>query len=152
MENLMTAELKRFNYLSNEIDAVYHEAALKLGLSDSALMILYTLCNYDGRCLLTTIYKLSGISKQTVNSALRKLEADHILYLETFDGKKKKACLTDKGQTLAKNTVARLIEIENNIFASWTKAEQEIYLELTQKYLDVFRDKIKELTKGDLEK
>lgn len=149
MKELMTAELKRFNYLTNEIDAAYHEAALQLGLSDSALMILYTLCNYDGCCLLTTIHKLSGISKQTINSSLRKLEADHILYLETFDGKKKKVYLTDKGQELAKNTVARLIEIENDIFASWTKADQEIYLELTQKYLEIFRDKIKELTKGD---
>ena len=42
MKELMTAELKRFNYLTNEIDAAYHEAALHLGLSDSALMILYT--------------------------------------------------------------------------------------------------------------
>ncbi len=149
MKELMTAELKRFNYLSNEIDAAYHEAALQLGFSDSALMILYTLCNYGGCCLLTTIHRLSGISKQTINSALRKLEADQILYLETFDGKKKKVCLTDKGRELAENTVARLIEIENEIFASWPKEDQEVYLELTQKYLEIFRDKIKKLTKGD---
>ena len=32
--------MKRFNYLLGEMDAVYHEMALKLGLSDSAMIIL----------------------------------------------------------------------------------------------------------------
>ncbi|MCI9545205.1 MAG: MarR family transcriptional regulator [Lachnospiraceae bacterium] len=148
MENLMTASLKRFNYLTSEIEATYHEAALKLGLSDSALTILYTLCNYKGSCPLADIQRLSGISKQTLNSAIRKLETECIVYLETFQGKKKRAYLTDKGKELTENTVARLIEIENAIFASWTKAEQELYLELTQRYLDAFRDKLADLTKG----
>ena len=58
----MTAELKRFNYLTNEIDAAYHEAARKLHLSDSALIILYTICNYGDSCLLSDIHRLSGIS------------------------------------------------------------------------------------------
>lgn len=74
MKNLMTTQVKRFNYLMNEIDTAYHEAALKLGLSDSASMILYTICNLGGSCLLSDIYGLSGISRQTLNSALRKLE------------------------------------------------------------------------------
>ena len=38
-------ELRRLNQLLSEIDAVYHEMAWRLGLSDSAEGILYAICN-----------------------------------------------------------------------------------------------------------
>lgn len=138
-------ELKRFNYLANEIDAVYHEAALKLGLSDSAMLILYTICNNGAECLLSDITKLSGISKQTINSALRKLESEEIVYLEIFSGKKKRICLTEKGKLLVENTVLQIIKIENDIFDSWTKEERRSYIALTERYLSSLKNKIKEL-------
>ena len=145
MTNCITEEMKRFNYLTTEIDAAYHEAALKLGLSDSALLILYTICNCGEACLLHDITRLSGISKQTVNSALRKLEDEGVVYLESFSGRKKKVCLTEKGKAFVKDTVLRVIEIENEIFGSWAEAERTLYIELTQRYLSSFKEKIKEL-------
>lgn len=42
MEYFANDQLKRFNLLVSEIDVVYHDAALKMGLSDSAFLILYT--------------------------------------------------------------------------------------------------------------
>ena len=75
--------MKRFNYLLGEMDAVYHEMALKLGLSDSAMIILYTICDQGDGCLLQNICRYSGMSKQTANSAIRKLEAEGIIYLES---------------------------------------------------------------------
>lgn len=145
MGNYIGEEMKRFNYLTNEIDAAYHEAALKLGLSDSAMLILYTICNNGEECLLSDITHLSGISKQTINSALRKLESEDVVYLETFSGRKKKICLTDRGKALVKDTVYRLVKVENEIFDSWEEEELQIYIELTQKYLSSFKEKIKEL-------
>ncbi len=144
MQDLMTPS-KRFDHLTNEIEAAYHEAVLKFGFSDTALVILYTICNFGDDCLLSEINKLSGISRQTINSALRRLEADEIVFLETYDGKKKKVCLTDKGKKVAAGTALQLIRIENEIFASWTQEEQDLYLELTQRYLEAFREKIKGL-------
>lgn len=145
MENYIEEEMKRFNYLATEIDAAYHEVAWKLGLTDSAMQILYTICNYGDECLLSDITRLSGISKQTINSALRKLEREHIVYLENSMGRKKKVILTDEGKELIKKTVLPLIQIENDIFGSWTKEERDLYLELTQRYLLSFKEKIKEL-------
>ena len=52
MEHQPSATLKRFNYLTAEINAAYHEAALLLGLSDSAMMVLYTICDSGGCCQL----------------------------------------------------------------------------------------------------
>lgn len=126
MEFYMNSEMKRFNLLISEIDTAYHDAALKLELSDSAMLILYTLCSYDGECLLSDI--TSGASKQTINSALRKLETEGMVYLESFDRKKKKVYLTQKGRELAKDTVLQVIRVENEIFASWTEEEKCIYI------------------------
>lgn len=145
MNTLVITELKRFNYLTSEIDAAYHAAARKLGLSDSAMLILYAVCANGGSCPLSDICRLSGTSKQTINSALRRLEAEGLLYLEASGGRKKQVCLTDAGQEKAKNTVARLIEIENELFGSWTPSERTTYLELTQRYLTSFQERIRKL-------
>lgn len=140
----MNCEMKRFNHLTTEIDNAYHEAALKFGLSDSAMLILYTICSNGRECLLSDIIRLSGISKQTVNSSLRKLESEGIVQLEAYGGRMKKICLTHKGVRLTRDTVLNIIKIENEIFASWTKEERRLYLELTLRYLNAFRNRIKE--------
>ena len=141
----MIDELKRFNHLTGEIEALYHEAALKLGMSDSAMNILYTICNVGDNCLLSDICRLSGTSKQTIHSAVRILENDGIVYLEAKSGRKKAVCLTEKGKAKVKATVARVIEIENQIFSSWTKLEREEYLRLTKDYMLAFKEKIDSL-------
>lgn len=146
MAGFITEEMRRLNYLLNEIDGAYHEAGQKLGLSDSAMQILYVICNHGESCLLGEICSLSGTSKQTINSALRKLEAEGIVHLETLTGRRKKVCLTERGKDLANNTVVRLIEIENDVFGSWTKQERQLYLALTQRYLTSFKEKIRELS------
>lgn len=145
MEKRIQADMERFNYLTSEIDAAYHEAALKLGLSDSAMQILYAVCNHGEPCPLRDICRLSGTSKQTINSALRRLEAEGILYLEPLGGKKKQVCLTDCGRDTVERTVMRLIQVENDIFDSWTKAEREAYIALTQKYLSSFKERLREM-------
>ena len=148
MESYATKEMQRFNYLMSETNAAYHEAALKLGMSDSTMQILYTICNSGKHCLLSDICRLSGTSKQTINSALRKLEEGNIVYLEASEGRKKRVCLTERGRALAERTVVPLIEIENSILDSWPQEELEQYLELTRKYLVSFREKIQELKRN----
>ena len=145
MTKKLIREMLRFNHLTTEIDAAYHEASLKLGLSDSAMHILYTLCGNGGSCGLSNICSLSGIRKQTINSALRKLQDEKLVYMQALDGKKKSVHLTDSGKLLAERTVSRIIEIENEIYSSWTKEERDIYIELTQRYLDEFKEKTTEL-------
>ena len=68
--------MKHFNFLTSEINSLYHEAALRFGLSDSAMMVLYAVCDHEGSCLLHEIGRLSGTSKQTVHSAVRRLEEE----------------------------------------------------------------------------
>ncbi len=143
MEYYVNEQMKHLNLLTSELDKAYHEAALKLGLSDSVMLILYTLCWCEGECLLGDL--TSSASKQTINSALRKLEADGIVRLETFRGRKKKVRLTDKGEQYVKDTVYPIVRIENEISDSWSEEEKNTYIELTRRYLEAFREKLKEV-------
>lgn len=145
MNEKLNREMQRFNQLINETDRAYHDAAVRMGLSDSAFTILYTLCSNGGECNIGEICSW-GCAKQTVNSALRKLEAEGTIYLKNGDGKRKLVCLTEKGQHLASSTAAKIMEIENEIFASWKSSEVTAYVELTERYLKMFRRKIDGLT------
>lgn len=136
---------KRYCYLTSEIDAAYHEAALKFGVSDSAMRILYTICLNGVEFPLSDVVRLSGIPKQTINSALRKLEKEEILYLETANGRNRQVILTDKGIALAKKSALPVQKMENEIFSSWSKQERELYFQLTERFLSSFKKKIKEI-------
>ena len=138
-------QVKRINYLHSEINNVFHEMSQQMGLSDSVSCILYTICNFGDSCLLTDIINMTGIPKQTVNSALRKLEGDGYLQLETTQTRRKKVVLTEAGKLLAQKTAEQMIRMENEIYASWTEEERQLHLALTQRYLDQLKEKAKEL-------
>lgn len=140
MGNYISKDMKRYNYLLGEMEAVYHGMSLKLGLSDSASMILYTICEEGDSRLLSEICRLTGLSKQTVNSSIRKLEARGVLYLEKADSKSKRVYLTNAGKELAKQTVLRMQQAENAILASWPRQDVEKYLELTERFLTALKE------------
>ena len=85
------------------------------------------------------------MSKQTLNSALRRLEEEGTIVLRADSGRRKRVCLTDRGKALAERTVWRLIDVENGIFETWTREERDGYLGLTQRYLDTLQKGLEEL-------
>lgn len=145
MRENISKDMKRFNYLLTETDNVYHEASVKLGLSDSAMQILYTICDYDegDSCPLREVCRRTGISKQTINSAIRKLEKEGMLYLEQAGVRTKRLCLTQEGKQLAERTAMKIIKAENDILNSWPGEDVEKYLELTERFLASFKKKVK---------
>lgn len=145
MEQLNQSETRRYNRIISEIDEVYHEVAVRQGFPDSVMAILYVLSDNDGQCRLPELIKLSGINKQTVNSALRKLEKDDIVYLEPAGGKSKRVCLTEKGFSTVHETVERVLDVEKKIYSSWSQEEWELYVQLTERYLNQLREEMKEI-------
>lgn len=140
-----SGSVRRLGYLSNELESVYHLSSLHLGISDSVSMILYTIYDKGDTCLLSDVYKGSGISKQTVNSAIRNLEADGVLYLEPYKGRAKKIVLTEKGQALLQRTAARLFEAELRAFDGWTDEEIRTHLQLLERYVQSLRREVEQL-------
>lgn len=131
-----TEDMRRFNRLVYETDAVYHEIALRFGMSDSTLRLLYLLHENDGKCLLRELCRCSGLSKQTVHSALQSLESKEILTILSESRKNKTILLTETGRNLCDKTVGKLIETENRALASVPKEMLAAYFFVSEHYLN----------------
>lgn len=145
MGHRVSKELKRYNYLFGETGMAYHDIYLKLGLADSAISILYAILESGDSCLLRNVCQFTGLSRQTVNSALRKLEAENVLYLELVDGKNKMIHLTREGKALAERTAGRVLAIEDEIFAAWPQEDVQKYLELTENFMRALKEAAKNM-------
>jgi len=139
--------LLQLNSIFKENDEIYRCAAKTAGLSDCAFWILYSL-REDGNSGLTqselchTIY----LPKQTINSALKKLEGSGYLELTSADDHRSKQIrLTEKGIALADKTVDRVIGLEHNALSGLSRDEQQTFLKLFQKYTDLLKENMKEL-------
>ena len=86
-----------YNHLYKEFDDIYHDAALNASLSDSAFDILYGIFELGDGCLQRDICRTSCIPKQTINSAIRKMEANGWIELKPGKGRSMQIFLTDTG-------------------------------------------------------
>lgn len=145
MERKRKNEIHRINYLTSEMESYYHQASLKLGVSDSISKVLYTICDSEMDCLLSDVYKKTGISKQTINSAIRILENADILHLEAHTGRSKKIILTEKGRAYVQKTAAKIYQAEAEAFDTWSGEEIETYIRLMEKYAECFRQQIEKM-------
>lgn len=127
-------KVRRINCLTNDMDALYHQAARIFGIADSLLIVLYSILELGDECLLSAVCSESGLTKQTINSALRKLEADEILFLTREKGNSKRIHLTEKGRCVVSQTAERLYQAECSAFHDWTDEEFDRYLNLGEKY------------------
>lgn len=145
MEQKNYDKIHRINCLASDLDAIYHQAALKLGMSDSVMYILYLLHERGGECPLYDICKVTGIRKQTINSAVQKLEKEGITCRKVYNGRTKIVCLTENGAVCVEKTVARLFEAECKALSTWTEEEVEQYLYFMEKYNVSLRKQLEEL-------
>ena len=128
-----------YTHLAGEINGLYHEMAVRMGISDSVMNILYVICEKGDRCLQSEISKLTGMSRQTINSAIRKLEKDGIVYLMPGQGRNTVVCLTEHGQAFSAEKMGPIFSVERQVWGEWTAEEQRQYLALTQRYRDALK-------------
>ena len=126
--------IREFNRLYKELDDLYHNLALRQGLSDSASIILYALYLLGDGCLQRDICDLSYISKQTINSSIRRLEQDGYLYLQPGRGRDMHICLTPEGRRLVEEKAAPVAAMEERAFSGMPQ-DQQALLRLTHAYL-----------------
>lgn len=102
-----------------ELNHIYHNYAKTCGLSDTAFLVLYSLCTLpDDRKSYTQSEFCADwfYSKQTVNSAMKKLEQAGLIQLEPVAGQKKnkQIRLTDAGASLSESMITPLIWAEDH--------------------------------------
>lgn len=138
-------EFQRINFMLLSISMLYHDAVVRFGLTDNIALILRFLYETGDHCPLSSIYKMTGVRKQTLNSSIRKLEADDILYLEKDTGRSKRIVLTEKGKQLIENTVAQIHHAEIHALDDWTQEEIQSYMRSLTKVADSLKRELDRL-------
>lgn len=141
----MSSNLREYNRIYKEINNVYRDAATKFGLSNSVFDILYTICEVGDGCLQKDVCDATFIPKQTVNSAIRKLEQKGYLTLSNGKGRSKHIHLTESGHTLLKETIFPIVEAENEAFTELSPEECKLLLNLHERYITALRKKFSKL-------
>ncbi len=132
-------ELLRMNSLYKEWDDIYHAAALRAGLSDSAFWVLYTLCSSDGGCLQKDIAESLYASRQTINSTVKKLQGQGLITLEPGKGRELRLFLTEAGAGLAREKVEPFIQKENALYAAIDPEDSAVLLRLTEQVVERYK-------------
>ena len=147
MKQEQSREVKEFNRLYKELDDIYHEISVKAGLSDSAFLILYAIADFGSGCLQKDIADNYSISRQTVNSAIKKLESEGYLTLTRGHGRDMHLSLTEAGEALVKEKIYPVFELENCVFEEMPPEERNTLLRLTRKYVALYRKLAADLKK-----
>lgn len=135
----------RFNQINNEVMALYHRVSQKMGFADSEFNILYMLCDEGEGIDQSRIIEVSGMSKQTVHSAVRRLEKDGILMLGDRTAHRKAIYLSEKGRALMESKFRPFMDKEESIYNSWTDPEKELFLSLNDRFMQSLRRIVEEM-------
>lgn len=141
----MDNTLQEFNRLQRLIDGAYHEAAVRLGLSDSELWLIYILSSCTGGCPQAELCRATAMTKTTVNSALKKLERQGIVRLTPDGGRSTRVLFTEEGAALAARTAGRLMELESGIYEGWTPEERALLLRLNRDFAEKLSARVRSL-------
>ena len=146
MKNNSSKRMLEFNEVMKENNDLYSNLAKKFKMSDCMLWILYILREENKVLTQSDICNMMCIPKQTVNSSLKKMEAEgYIELLNINDKRSKQVSLTEKGLDLANNTVDIIISKENNALSKMDEKEQELLINLLRKFNDLLKDSFLEI-------
>ncbi len=134
-----------------EQEAVYHNAAVKFGLSDSAMWILYMITGQRADVTQQVLCRQSSFAKQTINTAISNLVKNGYVSLEPISGAKnqKRIILTEKGRELTKSTTDILRGAEERAYSCLSEDELDVYLKMTEKITSSLRREIQTIETDD---
>ena len=144
MDESTRRTLADFNKEMKTLDDVYRNAAKSSDMGECAFWILYTLRVEEKPFTQAEICAFLAEPKQTVNSALKKLEAEGYLALHAgADQRSKTVRLTEKGERLAETRVDWIPEAEAAALRGMTQEEQTMFLRLLGRYRTLFARQLK---------
>lgn len=138
----------------NEFDIEYHKLANLYNLSDSSFWILYDLYENEDGCTQKEFYTEWSLNKQTINSSVKYLINKGYVALECLDDNKKskKLRLTEKGREMSKNTVGKVMELEEKAFGNIDENEMNMVINFFEKQLESFKNQVDEIIKNEEDK
>lgn len=137
----------RIEQQQKEQNRIYHNTAVRYGLSDTDMWILYSVYTDVDAITQQELCRQCFFPKQTVNTAIARLIKNGHVILEAIPGTRnqKKILLTGKGTELAEKTVGHLIEAEERAYAALTPEELQAYLDMTSRLTAALREETEKL-------
>ena len=142
-------ESAKFSHIYKMCDELYHNVALKYGLSDTTLWTLYLLCRADKPYTQNQLAEELHIPKQTVNSSIAKMIKEGYVELTQIPGPRnnKEVCLTKYGEEYCNEYVLPLLEAENRAISRMTEDERKIFITLFEKRYQFLKEEVEILLK-----
>ena len=139
--------LYKYNRIYKENNDLYRGVAKALGVSDSVFWILYSLREQSRGATQSEICNMLYEPKQTVNSALKKMEAEGYITMASHpDRRRKLLVLTQKGEELAEKTADQVLALECSALKEMSEADRQAFLRLFQTYTEILKEKISSIT------
>ena len=120
----LSTRLFALNEAWKENANIYRQMAKQMNLTDMAMWALYTLRVEPGEMTQSRMCEFLHEPKQTINSALKKMEADGLITLQSGSNRRTKTIhLTAAGEALARETADRVAETEQQALAQFSEEE-----------------------------
>ena len=131
----------------NEFEIEYHKLASYYKLSDSSFWILYELYENKEGCTQKELYTEWCLNKQTINSSVKYLTKEGYIALENLDNSKKfkKLKLTEEGMKLAKNTIGKVMKLDERVFENIDENEIDRVINFFKKQTTAFKNEVKKV-------
>ena len=120
----LSTRLFALNEAWKENANIYRQMAKQMNLTDMAMWALYTLRVEPGEMTQSRMSEFLHEPKQTINSALKKMEADGLITLQSGSNRRTKTIhLTAAGEALARETADRVAETEQQALSQFSEEE-----------------------------
>lgn len=148
MEENLNKLISLYNMLYKATDEIYGKLARFFGMSDTNFWILYFL-RENGKTTQSELANLLSIPKQTVNTALKRLEEDNIISLDVnpSNNRNKLLKLTSHGEQYVRDTIDRVFDMELRAFSRFDEKERDTFLFLAQKHVDTLGTEAEKILK-----
>lgn len=139
MENKLRGHLSVLNNIEKKLNSLYHEKATELGISDTALWIMHTLCDTDEVYTQYDFCEAWMYPRQTVNTAISYLTKAGYITLTVIPGtrNRKAISLTESGKQFCEEKIRPLHEAEARAYQGMTEDELDLFINLRQKQLSL---------------
>lgn len=126
-----------------QFDALYRKAAVKYGLSDCSMWVLYFL-SLHGDLTQQEMTEMMMFPKQTINSAIGSLQKKGYVALTAIKESygRKRVSLTAEGKALAEKTVVRMMNAETKALKTLGYEKTEQFIALYKEFYEALSDSI----------
>lgn len=131
------------NNTMRAFDQAYSAYANRMGLSDSALQVLWSIYDLGEGCLQRDVCEDMCIGKQTVNSSVHRLVEAGLLRLEhAASGRGVRLFFTEEGSHLVGERIAPLSRADYEAFAFLPEEDLRVYARVLRAYLDGVNERL----------